>query len=153
MARPYTQSLYYSIAAAWLLFVISFLLPATNIAQRAGTDPGTPLTGWQTFCSSVFSAANPLIWIAEPGVMLFLIFPFANALMFHAPLLVLILRERSALIALLLVPCAVVPWFLPKVLLGDLFVGFYCWNVSYFAMSACCIYAPYAYWAEDQTAA
>jgi len=138
------------IAASWLMFVVSFFLPATNVLVTAGTPPGTPLTGWQTFTASLSCGAmNPWMWIAEPRVVLFLIFPFANGLMLFSPLLAFMLREKAAALALFFVPCAIVPWCMPQTLLGDLFVGFYCWNGSFFVMSIGCILASLAY---DSTA-
>lgn len=79
-----------SVLTAWLLFVISFFLPATNVVEVGGTVPGTPLTGWQAFTSSVgVLAGQPLIIIAEPRTLLFLTFPFINLTMLFAPVAVL----------------------------------------------------------------
>jgi hypothetical protein len=66
-----------------------------------------------------------------------------------APLLVFMFRDKSAALALLLVPCAIVPWFLPKELLGTLMIGFYCWNGSYFLMSIGCVFSSIAFAAID----
>lgn len=137
-------------AIAWLLFVLSFILPATNVLQVGGTPPGTPLTGWQAFTASISSGAFfPLMWIAEPRVLLFLIFPIANSLMLLVPIFLPVLRENSAFLAVPLLLCAVIPWFLPKTLVGDLFIGFYLWNVSFIAMSLGCGLATLAYHAKD----
>jgi hypothetical protein len=62
-----------------------------------------------------------------------------------APLLVLLMRDASASLDLLLVPCALVPWFMPHSLTGDLLIGFYCWNGSFLAMSLGCALASAAY--------
>ena len=150
MLQSFTRISFATIVASWLLFVLSFFLPATNILGKAGTLPDVPLTGWQAFTTSIFCGAmNPWMWIAEPRVVLFLIFPFANSLMLIAPLMSIMLREKAAALAIFIVPCAVVPWCMPKKLLGDLFVGFYCWNGSFFAMSLGCILASLAYDAVD----
>jgi len=124
-------------AIAWLLFVASFFLPATNVLAVGGNPPGTPLTGWQAFSSSII--AGPLnIWalIAEPVVLIFLIFPLANLLMLVAPLLIATLEECAVMLAPILIVCAAIVWLLPKELTGDLFVGFYCWNLSFLLMAA-----------------
>ena len=92
---------------------------------------------------------NPWMWIAEPRVFLFLIFPFANGLMLLSPMLAFMLREKSAALGFFLLPCAIVPWCMPQKLLGDLFVGFYCWNGSFFVMSIGCVLASLAYDATD----
>ncbi len=134
---------------SWLLFLWSFFLPATNALNYPGTPPGTPLTGWQAFTSSACAVLNPIMWIVEPRVLLLLSFPSANLLMIIAPLMFRILREKSAIFAILLLPCAGVPWLMPKTLMGDFFVGFYIWNWSFVAMSLGCILASIAYSADD----
>src|SRR5204863_6482162 len=85
---------------------------------------------------SLFAGAlNPWAWMADPTVSLFLVFPLANAAMLLAPLLIFAFDDRAALVASLFLPCAILPWLLPKTLTGDLFIGFYCWNASFVAMS------------------
>ena len=150
MASPSIRFALATTAVAWLLLVVSFTLPATNVLEVAGTSSGTPLTGLQAFYGSLRTCAfSPLIWIAEPRVLLFLIFPIGNSLMLLAPMLLPMLREKSAILAPPLVLCALIPWFLPKSLLGELFFGFYLWNMSFIAMSIACILASFAYDAKD----
>ena len=150
MALSFTHISPALIVASWLLFILSFFLPATNVLQMGGTPLGTPLTGWQAFTTSVSCGAmNPWMWIAEPRVFFFLIFPWANGLMLFAPMISFMLREKAAALAFFLVPCAIVPWCMPRTLLGDLFAGFYCWNGSFIAMSIGCILASLAYDSAD----
>src|SRR5687768_8883210 len=70
----------------WLAFLASFYLPATNVLGVSGSAAGKPLTGWQAFGASLWAgASNPWVWIADPRVLWFLVFPFTNALMLAAP--------------------------------------------------------------------
>jgi hypothetical protein len=129
------------VTLAWLMFIVSFFLPATNRLEMGGTPPGTPLTGWQAFTSSLFVlGAQPLIVIAQPLTLLFLTFPFINLGMLLSPLVALS-WERAALLSFLLVPCGALPWIFPKDVTGDFFIGFYVWDASFFVMSAGCILA------------
>jgi hypothetical protein len=133
-------------AVAWLIFVASFFLPATNRLQVAGAPPGTPLTGWQALTVSIETAMS--VWglvavVADPTALVFLVFPIANAAMLLAPLLIAAWDEHSAALAGLFVPCAIIPWFLPKTLSGDLFIGFYCWDASFLLMSLGCALWPW----------
>jgi len=124
---------------AWLMFVVSFFLPATNVLEMGGTPPGTTLTGWQAFTSSILVlAAQPLVVIAEPRVLLFLAFPFINLAMLFAPPIVM-KWEDSWLLSGPLLLCGVMPWMLPKSVTGDLFVGFYLWDFAFFLMAIGCI--------------
>jgi hypothetical protein len=84
---------------------------------------------------------NPWAWMGDLRVLLFLVFPFANSLMLVAPLYIGALRQFAIVIAAILLPCAAIPWCLPKHLTGDFFIGFYCWNGSNIAM---CVAA--AFW-------
>lgn len=146
MTTVHTRSAYVIITVAWLLFMLSFLLPATDVIERGGTAPGTPLTGWQAFIASIrIGLFNPLVWVAEPRFLLFLVFPFANGLMLLVPLLCLVLRDKAAFLALPLLPCGVIPWILPKSLVGNLFIGFYLWNLSFLAMCVGCVVVSLAY--------
>lgn len=130
------------VTSSWLMFLASFFLPATNVLEAAGTAPGTPLTGWQAFVTSISAGSfNPWAWLGDWRVMAFLIFPVTNAVMFVAPAFG-VLGKGSFVPALLLLPAAVVPWLLPHELRGDLYVGFYLWNASYVVASVgCCLLA------------
>lgn len=122
-----------AINAAWLLFIGSFFLPATDVLQRSGTPPGTPLTGWQAFITSIVAGVmNPWLWIVEPRVFLFLAFLFGNGVMLVAPVLS---RDESTMVALSLLPFGLLPWLIPAKLLGELYIDFYCWNASFFLMA------------------
>lgn len=124
---------------AWLTFVVAFFLPATNVVEMSGTKPGTPLTGWQAFTSSLeVLAVQPLIVIAEPRTLVFLAFPFVNLAMLLAPVVALG-WDDSWLVSWLFVLCGVLPWVFPKDVTGELFVGFYLWDASFFAMAIGCI--------------
>ena len=139
------------ITAAWGLFLASFFLPATNMLSVAGTSPGTPLTGWQAFTSSmIHGVMNPWLWILEPRVFLYLVYPFANLLMLITPKLAFDSPDTSLYPALILMAFGVIPWLLPTTLTGDLFFGFYCWNGSYFLMAFGCITAPYHFHPEGK---
>lgn len=129
-----------TIAAAYLLFVTSMFLPATNILQRAGTPPGTPLSGWQALSSIQVLGAQPLVFVAEPRALLLVTFPALNLLMLLSPLFVAIQRGWSFWLAFFLVPGGLLLLALPESLTGDLYVGIYAWIGSLFLMSAGCIW-------------
>jgi hypothetical protein len=129
------------VSAAWLMFIVSFFLPATNVVETGGTAPGTPLTGWQAFSSSLeVLAVQPLIIIAEPRTLLFLTFPFINLAMLLAPVVVLA-WDDSWLLSGLFFLFGLLPWLFPKAVTGDLFVGFYLWDLSFFMMIFGCVLA------------
>jgi hypothetical protein len=129
------------VLTAWLTFIMSFFLPATNVVEMPDTAPGTPLTGWQAFTGSLeILAAQPLIIIAEPRTLLFLAFPFVNLAMLLAPIVVLT-WDRSWLLGWFFLLCGLFPWVFPKSITGDLFVGFYLWDLSFFAMMLGCVLA------------
>jgi hypothetical protein len=127
------------VIAAWLMFIVSFFLPATNVLAMSSTPPGTPLTGWQAFTSSLaVLAAQPLIIIAEPRTLLFLAFPFINLGMLVAPVVTLAWDDSWVVSGLFLL-AGLLPWVFPKSVTGDLFVGFYLWDFSFFMMAMGCI--------------
>jgi hypothetical protein len=129
------------VTVAWLMFFISFFLPATNRLEMGGAPPHTPLTGWQAFTSSLFVlGALPLIVLVEPLTLLFLAFPFINLAMLLSPLVALS-WQRAAVLSFLLIPCGALPWVFPKDVTGDFFIGFYIWDASFFVMAAGCILA------------
>jgi hypothetical protein len=141
MSSPRRLLMFFPMLAAWLMFFTSFFLPATNVVERGGTPPGTPLPGWDAFFSSLtVLAAQPFIVIAEPRALLLLAFPFINAAMIVIPLVALREPELAPWYGSVLVPLGLIPWLLPKTLTGDLFIGFYLWNVSFFAMAAGCVW-------------
>lgn len=133
------------VLTAWFIFLFSFFLPASNVVSGGGASPGTPLTGWETFTSSILLlAGQPLVILAEPKALLFLTFPFINLLMLISPFVALGEHERAPLLALVLVPFGLLPMALPKILTGDVFIGFYAWVGSFFLMSAGCLLLGWA---------
>src|SRR5437016_1703561 len=130
------------VLVSWLAFLLSFFLPATNILVMPGAAPGTPLTGWQAFEGSLSAGAfNFWAWLGDGRVLVFLLFPFTNGMALAAPAFYTF-RQYAFAPALILVPAAVIPWLLPHSMLGDLYLGFYLWNVSYVLMSlGCCLLA------------
>ena len=146
MKSPSKRSALSVITAAWLLFVLSFCLPATSVLSDGRAMLESPLAGWQTMnASTAVILLFPFLWTADPQILLIAIFPLANWLMLSTPLLVLALRDKSAFLVLLLLPCALLPWFLPKTVIGTPFMGFYAWNISFFAMIGGCVLATIAY--------
>ena len=122
------------VLTAWLMFFVSFFLPATNVVAIGGTERGTPLTGWQALTTSLrVLAVQPLIVIMEPRTLLFLTFPFINLAMLVAPLMVLAWDDSWVLSGLFVVG-GLLPWAFPKSVTGDLFVGFYLWDLSFMMM-------------------
>lgn len=123
------------VVLAWLMFSASFFLPATNVVQSGGTAPGTPLTGWQAFTSSLeILFVQPLAIIAEPRILLFLAFPFINLAMLISPVPVLA-WDDSWILSGFLLPFGLLPWIFPKSVTGELFIGFYLWDASFFVMT------------------
>lgn len=141
------------IMAAWFAFVASFFLPATNVVERAGTAPGTPISGWcafQTPIEVIFS--HPLIILAEPKMLLFLAVPLINLMILAAPLMALLMREYAHLLGLFFIPAALFPFFLPKTVTGDLYIGFYLWILSFVVMTIGCIWLGISSLLRDQSA-
>jgi hypothetical protein len=127
------------VIVAWLMFIFSFFLPTTNVLAMGGTAPGAPLTGWQAFTSSLeVLAVQPFVILAEPRTLLFLIFPFINLVMLLAPVIVLA-WDDSWLLSGLFLSFGLLPWCFPKAVTGDLFVGFYLWDLSFFMMMVGCV--------------
>lgn len=126
------------VLGAWLLFIASFYLPATNVIEKPGTPPGTPLTGWQAF-ASIPIVATPMVAITIPKGFVLFTFPLINFVMFMAPIIVLAWSIESWVMTPLFVLFGIAPWFIPKELSGDLFIGFYVWDASFFAMAIGCV--------------
>lgn len=125
---------------AWVCFVVSFFLPATDTLEVAGTAPGTPLTGWQAMIISVQSLGNPWLIVFRPQILpLFLLWVMGNAGMLVAPIVIFTLRSKALIFVALLVPTACSVWFLPSDMSGNLFSGFYVWETSLVLMSLACI--------------
>lgn len=124
------------VGVGWLAFITSFFLPATNVVERGGTSPGTPLVGWDAAISSIrVLAAQPLVFVVEPRAWLFLIFPLLNLGVLLSPAVAVSMPKKVGWLALVLLPAAIVPQTLPKTLTGDLFVGFYVWIGSFVTLA------------------
>jgi hypothetical protein len=125
------------IAIAWFAFLASFFLPATDVVEVGGVAPGTPLSGWQAFTASLLTFATmfPRMMLAEPRCLLFLAFPLMNLLAFAAPLFAMFAPEEAEYLGAVLIPLAAIPLLLPRVLTGNLFIGFYLWIGSFIGMS------------------
>jgi hypothetical protein len=134
------------VTTAWLMFMMSFFLPATDIVEMDNTPPGTALTGWQAFTTSLAVFGQPLTFLLilkMPRMLLLLAFPFINLMMLLAPVAALAWEEAWILSGWFML-CGFVPWLLPKAIAGNLFAGFYFWDVSFFVMSAGCVLASIA---------
>jgi hypothetical protein len=134
------------VITAWLMLVVSFFLPATDIVEMCKTPPGTPSTGWQAFTTSLAVFGHPLTYLLilkMPRMLLLLAFPFIKLTMLLAPLVALAWDEAWIPSGWFML-CGFVPWLLPKAIAGNLFAGFYFWDVSFFVMSAGCILASIA---------
>lgn len=128
------------LALAWLLFLLSFFLPATDVVQRSGTPPGTPLCGWQACIDPIHCLMlKPLILIAEPRLLLLLLYPILNLVMFVAPLLARSMDECAVFLAPVLIASPFSVWLLPDEFMGELFLGFYCWTLSFVLMGMGCL--------------
>jgi len=139
------------VITAWIVFVVSFFLPTTDVLEMPGTPPGTPLTGWQAFTTSFEMIGYPLsiLLIAkDPRILVLLTFPLINFVMLFSPLAALAWEEAWTLSGWFML-CGSVPWLLPKEIAGHLFVGFYLWDFSFFMMSAGCILASIAHKQAD----
>lgn len=137
------------IIVGWLMFLTSFFLPSTNVLEMSGTAPGSPLTGWQAFGSSLSAGAfNPWAWLGDVRVVGFLIFPVTNAIMLAAPTYCF-LKTYSLPAGLILIPAAIAPWLMPHELRGDLYVGFYLWNSSYFLIALGCLLIAVISWCHE----
>ncbi len=124
----------------WVCFITSFFLPATNVLERGGTRPGTPMVGWDAAISSVTTiGAQPLILIAEPKSILFLLFPLVNLMMLLSPAWALGEPESAFWLAIVLLPIGICTVGMPATLIGDVFAGFYLWVGSFFVVSVGCI--------------
>jgi hypothetical protein len=127
--------------AAWSMFCLSFALPATNVVERGGTPPGTPLLGWEACLTSLITIlTQPLGVLVDPRALLFLAFPVMNVAMAGMPWFVLSHPEKTGSYAAALIPFGLATWMLSKSLTGDLLVGFYFWDLSAFVMAAGCIW-------------
>jgi hypothetical protein len=79
---------------------------------------------------------------SDSASLLLFIVPLANLHMFISPAFA-VRRPLSLFFCPALAFGGIVPWFLPGELLGNVFIGFYCWNVSFWAMVTLCVSAPW----------
>lgn len=96
-----------------------------------------------TLHHALMSPLASIILMANPAIHLFAAFPLMNLTMLFAPCVTFAGRWSAAL-ALILVPSGLLPLWLPVAIRGDIFVGFFLWNISFFIMSAECILATAA---------
>ncbi len=132
------------VALTWFVFLMSFVLPWTNV--MVGHD-GKPIPGWRACLYSVaIPLADPVILIAlirsDPASLLVFIVPLANLHMFVSPVFAA-RRPLSLFFCPALAFGGIVPWLLPGELVGNMFIGFYCWNGSFWTMVALCVSAPW----------
>jgi hypothetical protein len=131
-----------TVAAGWVAFVASLFLPATNVVERGGTPPGTPLVGWDAAVSAVtVPLSSPLVFLAEPLVLLLIPLAAVNVVLLASPLVVAGVPDRAPWLAAVLLPAGVVAVFLPSSLKGQVFVGFYMWVGSCIVVAAGCVAA------------
>ncbi len=127
------------LAAAWPLFFASFFLPATDVVAMPGPEDA-PLNGWQAMTSAVLTVAfQPIIIVADPRVLLFLVFPAVNVLMLIAPLRVWSSRECAVPLGIVFVVAGILPFLIPAMFFRNVFVGYYLWNASFFLMASACL--------------
>jgi hypothetical protein len=128
------------VAIGWVLFIVSFCLPATNVVEAAGTPPQTPIAGWDAAILSLrVISAQPIVILAEPRSLLFIVFAVVNTVMLLSPPFVLFAPKRAFWLAAVFIAAGLVALSLPKDLVGDLFIGFYAWVASFFILSAGCL--------------
>jgi hypothetical protein len=122
--------------AGWIVFLSSFFLPAYDGLERPGTDPGTPLLGWQAMVDSIVVLTYKF-WVVlfEPGFIVFFLAPIGNAFVLFVPLFVQNLREGSWLISLPLVAISAMMWILPSEMYQHTLYGFWTWNLSILYMA------------------
>jgi hypothetical protein len=142
--------------AAWLVFVASFFLPATNVLEAEHTPPSTPLTGWEAFWTSANLPRNwtlyRMVFRTHPRVLLFGTFPFVNLAMFIAPVAIWRRPRFAGWLSIVTLCGGIAALLLPKDFTKDLFVGFYCWLGSLFTMALACIIASgWRLWRTERT--
>lgn len=127
------------IILGWCIFVTSFFLPATNVLQMPESAPGTPMTGWETMCS-LHLFINPFvllgIGIGEPWALVLLAFPFTNLGALVSLGFLPTADEAGPYLAFAFFLAGILPWFIPPVMLGDRFTGYWLWQGSIFVMAA-----------------
>jgi len=124
-----------TICVAWLAFIVSLFLPATNIFEWPNVPPRTVLLGWQASVSSIIFVTTQLYFaLLEPRILLYAMVPIMNLCMFLAPAAILSPGENVWMLSGLFLLMAIIPWLLPSVPLGNLFIGFYVWNASFILM-------------------
>ena len=104
------------------MFIVSFFLPATDVVEMDTAPPGTPLTGWQAFTTSLAVFGHPLTYLLilkMPRMLLLLAVPFINLMMLLAPLVALV-WEEAWILSGWFVLCGFAPWLLPKAIASSL---------------------------------
>ena len=127
----------------WGVFLASFAMPATDVLVTQTADA---MTGWQACVAAVeIPLAHPVALLAltldNPTTLLLFAVPIVNTILFFSPVFAA-RRPFSWLYSPLLAVAGIMPWLLPGELLGNLFIGFYCWNGSFWVMTLLCLFAP-----------
>ncbi|MBL9094073.1 MAG: hypothetical protein JNL96_22840 [Planctomycetaceae bacterium] len=122
---------------AWVLFVASLFLPATNELVVPGHDH---LLGWQAALTSLsmYSFWGVVMTLADPRFALLWFCPWFNLAMLLAPILVFHHSENARRLASLLCLGPIGAIGLAWLVTRDLYVGFYVWSASFGIMSFGC---------------
>jgi hypothetical protein len=129
-------------AVAWLTFVVSFFLPATQ-AFNFIADSAPIVNGWGAFVDTFLNAPLILAFSGNPYALLLLYSPLANLLLLLAPIAFLDVRRLAAAYGIVLAACG------SAILAGSCrgsgtyYVGFYTWAASFFVMSGACLLASF----------
>ena len=125
------------LAGGWLLFVVSFFLPATDVVELVSSEPGESLLGWQASVQSLRCIfVKPWLCFLEPRLAFFLVFPFSNLFVFAFPAITLKLERESFVPALVVSVVGSMIFFIPQPFLGTRMIGYYLWMISHFVLAA-----------------
>ena len=123
-----------ALCSGWLAFCISFMLPVSDYLEATGAPVGTPLLGWQACLAAFYMATQPVALLVKPRLIFLLIPLFATALALFAPLFAVHAGPLRYVVAALLVLGTLVSWCFPEYR-GNLFTGFYIWNIALIEMA------------------
>ena len=97
------------------------------------------MTGWDAM-RSVHVLGSPVVFLAflfaEPRAFVLLAFPFTNLAALASPCFLSTSDEVGPILSYALLIAGILPWFIPPVLLGDRFIGYWLWQGSIFVMAA-----------------
>ena len=121
----------------WMLYLISFLLPATNVAEAAGAPIGTPLTGYQAFLLMLNGGLHPFVFLPFPVMLILvpiiLLGNFVIALLPIAAIPPQFSPVVSCVLGGIAIVGAIAVLKMPADLKGTVFVGYYLWIISMMA--------------------